>query len=139
MGTPYQSIITLEPGKRSGKPTIRGMRITVSLILRMLGSGHSVSEVLQAYPELEEEDVRQALRYAAWLAAQEQAGKQFSPEQRWWLDKIARHIGLNLQIGLEDFEIDGDFVNRGGRWGAMATLGADWQQLLDEMNQELVV
>lgn len=78
-------------------------------------------------------------RYEAWLAAQEGAGKQFSAEQRWWLDKIAEYIGLNLQITPQAFEIDGDFVNKGGRWGAMDALGAEWQQLLDEMNQNLVV
>ncbi|MEI2611646.1 MAG: type I restriction-modification enzyme R subunit C-terminal domain-containing protein [Candidatus Promineifilaceae bacterium] len=88
---------------------------------------------LSPYPE----QVR--ARYEAWLAAQEQVGKQFSPEQRWWLDKIAGYIGLNLQMTPTDFEIDGDFVNRGGRWGAMAALGPDWLKLLDEMNRELIL
>ncbi len=45
------------------------MRITVSVILKTLAAGHSVAEVLAAYPELEEEDVRQAMQYAAWLAS----------------------------------------------------------------------
>lgn len=61
--------ITIDPNLCLGQPTIRGMRITVSVVLRMLGGGHSVQEVLEAYPELEEEDVRQALQYAAWLAS----------------------------------------------------------------------
>lgn len=61
--------ITIDPGICLGQPTIRGMRITVSVILKMLASGHSVQEVVAAYPELEEEDVRQALQYAAWLAS----------------------------------------------------------------------
>jgi uncharacterized protein (DUF433 family) len=61
--------ITIDPNICLGQPTVRGMRITVSTILKMLGSGHSTAEVLRAYPELEEEDVRQTLRYAAWLAA----------------------------------------------------------------------
>lgn len=61
--------VTIDPNVCLGQPTVRGMRITVSTILKMLGSGHSTAEVLRAYPELEEEDVRQALRYAAWLAA----------------------------------------------------------------------
>lgn len=52
-----------------GRPTIRGMRITVSVILKMLGSGASTADVLAAYPELEEEDVRQAILYAAWLSS----------------------------------------------------------------------
>jgi type I restriction enzyme R subunit len=98
-----------------------------------------VRYALQPEGELAPYPAQVQARYAAWLAAQEGAGKQFSPEQRWWLDKIAQHIGLNLQIEPGDFEIDGEFVNRGGRWGAMETLGADWLQLLAEMNQKLVV
>jgi type I restriction enzyme R subunit len=78
-------------------------------------------------------------RYENWLAAQEQAGREFTAEQRWWLDKIAEYIGLNLQITPQDFEIDGAFVNKGGRWRAMDALGAEWLKLLEEMNRELVV
>ncbi len=61
----YQSIITLEPGKRSGKPCIRGMRITVGDILGWLASGMSVPEILEDFPELEERDIYAALSYAA--------------------------------------------------------------------------
>jgi uncharacterized protein (DUF433 family) len=61
--------VTLDPRICLGQPTIRGMRITVSVILKTLAAGHSVAEVLAAYPELEEEDVRQAMQYAAWLAS----------------------------------------------------------------------
>ncbi len=48
-----------------GQPIIRGMRITVSVILKMMAAGKSVDEVLAAYPELEREDVHQAMEYAA--------------------------------------------------------------------------
>ena len=61
--------ITINPDICLGQPTIRGMRITVSVILKMLAGGSSVQEVLEAYPELEEEDVRQAIRYAAWVVS----------------------------------------------------------------------
>jgi uncharacterized protein (DUF433 family) len=61
--------ITINPEVCLGQPTIRGMRLTLSVILKMLANGHTVQEVLDAYPELEEEDVRQALEYAAWLAS----------------------------------------------------------------------
>jgi uncharacterized protein (DUF433 family) len=61
--------ITIDPRICLGQPTIRGMRITVSVILKMLADGRSSGEVVAAYPELEEEDVRQAMRYAAWLAS----------------------------------------------------------------------
>lgn len=57
--------ITRDPEICEGKPTIRGMRITVSVILRMLAAGHTREDVLEAYPELEEEDVRQSLQFAA--------------------------------------------------------------------------
>lgn len=53
--------ITINPGICLGQPTIRGMRITVSVILKMLAGGASVQEVLDAYPELEIEDVQQVM------------------------------------------------------------------------------
>ena len=61
----YTKIITLEPGKRSGKPCIRNMRITVSDVLEYLASGMSVSEILGDFPELTEEDIRACLAFAA--------------------------------------------------------------------------
>ena len=61
--------ITIKPDLCLGQPTIRGMRITVSVILKMLGAGSSIADVLEAYPELDNEDVRQAIQYAAWLAS----------------------------------------------------------------------
>lgn len=61
--------ITINPEVCLGQATIRGMRITVSFVLKMLASGQTVPEVLEAYPELEEEDIMQALQYAAWLAS----------------------------------------------------------------------
>jgi uncharacterized protein (DUF433 family) len=61
--------ITVNPNICLGQPTIRGMRITVSVILKMLASGKSIVEVLEAYPELEAEDVQQAIKYAAWIVS----------------------------------------------------------------------
>lgn len=61
--------ITIDPGVCLGQPTIRGMRITVSVVLKMLAGGKSVDDVLEAYPELEGEDVRQAMQYAAWVVS----------------------------------------------------------------------
>ena len=60
--------ITFNPAVMGGKACIRGMRITVSLVLNLVANGMSNTEILQAYPYLELEDIRQALRYAAWLA-----------------------------------------------------------------------
>lgn len=61
--------ITVAPNICLGQPTLRGMRITVTVVLKMLAGGKSVEDVLQAYPELEAEDVRQAMRYAAWVVS----------------------------------------------------------------------
>ena len=60
----YKQIITIEPGKRGGKPTIRGMRISVSDILNWLASGMTISEILSDYSELTQEDIYAALSYA---------------------------------------------------------------------------
>ena len=62
--------ITVDPEICLGQPTIRGMRITVSVILKQIAGGMTPKEILKAYPELEEEDVVQALRYAAWLSSE---------------------------------------------------------------------
>ena len=53
-----------------GQPTIRGMRITVSIIIKQIANGMTKREILKAYPELEEEDINQALKYAAWLSSE---------------------------------------------------------------------
>jgi uncharacterized protein (DUF433 family) len=60
--------ITRDPDVMGGKPCIRGMRVTVGMIVGQIGAGRSVEEVLASYPYLEREDIMQALRYAAWLA-----------------------------------------------------------------------
>jgi uncharacterized protein (DUF433 family) len=61
----YRHLITIEPGKRSGKPCIRGMRITVSDVLQYLAGGMSVEEILTDFPELTAEDIRACLAFAA--------------------------------------------------------------------------
>lgn len=61
----YSSIITIEPGKRSGKPCIRGLRITVYDVLEYLASGMSAAEILADFPELTDEDIRACLAFAA--------------------------------------------------------------------------
>jgi uncharacterized protein (DUF433 family) len=61
----YQDLITIEPGKRGGKPCIRGMRMTVYDVLEYLASGMSHQEILADFPYLTEEDIRACLAYAA--------------------------------------------------------------------------
>lgn len=60
--------ITFDPNVMGGRACIRGMRITVSLIVNLVASGMDTKEILDAYPYLEPEDIGQALQYAAWLA-----------------------------------------------------------------------
>ncbi len=60
--------ITHDPKVMGGKPTIRGMRVTVGMVVGLIGTGCTVEQVLSDYPYLEREDVLQALRYAAWRA-----------------------------------------------------------------------
>jgi len=62
--------ITVNPEIMGGQPCIRGLRIPVSLIVRLVASGKTVKEIQDEYPELEEEDIRQALEYAAWVASE---------------------------------------------------------------------
>ena len=61
----YQSIITIEPGKRGGRPCVRGMRIAVADVLGWLAAGISHEQIISDYPELTEEDIRACLAYAA--------------------------------------------------------------------------
>jgi len=60
------SRITQSPGVMGGKPCIRGMRVTVGMIVGQIGAGRSLEELLADYPYLEREDILEALRYAAW-------------------------------------------------------------------------
>lgn len=61
------SRITFEPGKMGGRACIRGMRVTVGLIVSLVAEGMRIEDLLREYPDLELEDVRQSLAYAAWL------------------------------------------------------------------------
>ncbi len=61
----YRKIITIEPGKRSGKPCIRGMRITVYDVLSYLASGMTIEQILDDFPYLTREDILACLAYAA--------------------------------------------------------------------------
>jgi len=58
--------ITFDAGKMGGKPCIRGMRVTVGMIVGLLAEGYVKKEILEMYPYLEKEDIDAALRYAAW-------------------------------------------------------------------------
>jgi uncharacterized protein (DUF433 family) len=63
--------ISVEPDKMGGRPCMRGLRVTVATVVGLLADGMSEAEILADYPYLEPEDIRQSLRYAAWLAREE--------------------------------------------------------------------
>ncbi len=62
--------ITINPEVMSGQPCIRGLRIPVPLILRLLAKGKTILQILEDYPELEEDDIRQALSFASWATTE---------------------------------------------------------------------
>jgi uncharacterized protein (DUF433 family) len=64
--------ITFAPQVMGGKACIRGMRVTVGMILGLLASGKSNEEILEAYPYLERDDIREALAYAAWRSQEQE-------------------------------------------------------------------
>jgi uncharacterized protein (DUF433 family) len=62
--------IKVDPQVCEGRPTVRGLRITVDFILKLLGEGYTADEIVREYPELEKEDIYQAAKYGAWLASE---------------------------------------------------------------------
>ncbi len=62
--------ITFNPAVMGGKPCIRGLRITVGMLVGLLSAGKSVGEILESYPALEAADIEQALAYAAWRSGE---------------------------------------------------------------------
>ncbi|MFQ6055233.1 MAG: DUF433 domain-containing protein [Methanosarcinales archaeon] len=62
--------ITMDPEVMGGQPCIRGLRIPVSLIIKLIASGKTIKEIIEGYPELEEEDIKQSLEYAAWAVSE---------------------------------------------------------------------
>jgi len=62
--------ITMDPEVMGGQPCLKGLRIPVSLIIKLIASGKKIDAILEDYPELEEEDVKQSLEYAAWTVSE---------------------------------------------------------------------
>ncbi len=124
----WQAYAQLARDKVRGANSKRLLTDVISLVRHAL----QLEDELVPYPE------RVQQRYQQWLADQAAAGRAFTPEQRWWLDKIAEQIGVNLAIQPEDFDY-GEFFDRGGRIGAMRALGPDWTQMLAVMNEALSI
>jgi type I restriction enzyme R subunit len=78
-----------------------------------------------------------AANFKAWMAQQQAAGKAFTDEQRWWLEKMAEHIASNLGIEAEDFGY-APFDQRGGLGRVHQLFGSQLSNVVDELNRELV-
>jgi type I restriction enzyme R subunit len=122
----WRAYAQLEKDRVRGVNTRRVLADLVSLVRHAV----QLDDELEPYPD------RVAARYRDWLAAQEANGRTFTPDQRWWLDKIAEHIGVNLTVNAEDFNV-GEFFNRGGQVSAMRLFGPKLCTLLEELNTSL--
>ena len=118
----------LEQDKVRGVGAPRVLTDLVSLVRHAV----ELDDELEPYPD------RVRRRYEDWLAAQEAAERRFTAEQRWWLDQIAAHIGVNLGVSADDFGY-GELFQRGGWIAARRLFGAALPALLDEMNEALTV
>jgi type I restriction enzyme R subunit len=123
----WWAYVQLEKDKVSGAATQRVLTDLVSLVRHAV----QLDDELAPYPRL----VRQ--RYEAWLADQEAAGRRFTSTQRWWLEQIAAHIGVNLAMTLDDFGY-GELFDRGGQLAARKQFGRELPALLEELNAVLV-
>jgi type I restriction enzyme R subunit len=124
----WRAYAQLERDRVRGAGTRRVLTDLVSLVRHAV----QLDDELVPYPEHVQR------RYADWLAAQQSDGRAFTSEQRWWLDQVATHIGVNLEIHAEDFNY-GEFFNRGGQVAALRAFGPQLKSLLDELNERLNV
>jgi type I restriction enzyme R subunit len=113
---------------------VRGVsaRRTLTDLVSLVRHAVQLEDELVPYPDL----VRR--RYREWLAAQEAGGRAFTEEQRWWLDRIAGAIGVNLAVTSDDFQV-GELFERGGWIAARRLFGAELPVLLEELNGALAV
>jgi type I restriction enzyme R subunit len=123
----WRAYAALESDRVRGVNERRVLADVVSLVRHAV----QLDDELEPYPE------RVAQRYADWLKAQETAGRVFTDEQRWWLDKIAEHVGVNLSFGEADFAANGELADRGGQVAAQRLFGAQLGALIDELNTAL--
>jgi len=114
----------LERGRVRGS----GPRVLADLV--SLVRHVALDEDIEPYPAFVQR------RYVEWLKAQEVGGRAFTPEQRWWLDQIAAHIGINLEMTAEDFTA-GAFFQRGGQVAALRAFGGNLMPVVDELNDAL--
>ena len=119
---------------RLERDRVRGVggRRTLTDLVSLVRHAVQLEDELVPYPD------RVRRRYREWLAAQEAAGRAFTAEQRWWLDRVAGTIGVNLGVTSDDFQV-GELFERGGWIAARRLFGEELPVLLEEMNEALVV
>jgi len=108
-----------------------GGRRTLTDLVSLVRHAVQLEDELVPYPD------RVRHRYREWLAAQEAEGRAFTAEQRWWLDRIAGTIGVNLGVTSDDFQV-GELFERGGWIAARRLFGEELPVLLEELNEALV-
>ncbi|MFO1428436.1 MAG: type I restriction-modification enzyme R subunit C-terminal domain-containing protein [Steroidobacteraceae bacterium] len=123
----WQAYAALDQSKVKGASRRRILTDLVSLVRYAM---HQENELVP-YPE------RVAANFRAWMAQQQAAGKGFTDEQRWWLEKMAEHIASNLGIEADDFGY-APFDQRGGLGRVHQLFGAELPKVIDELNRELV-
>jgi len=111
---------------------VRGVneRRVLADLVALVRHAVQMDDELTPYPE------QVSQRYRDWLTAQEANGRAFNAEQRWWLDRIAEHIGVNLSVRADDLSM-GEFYNKGGQFAAQRVFGEGLPALLDELNRVL--
>ena len=123
----WQAYAALDASKVKGASRRRILTDLVSLVRYAMQQENE----LVPYPE------RVTANFKAWMAQQQAAGKGFSDEQRWWLEKMAEHIASNLGIEAEDFDLS-PFNQRGGLGKVYQLFGAELPKVIDELNRGLV-
>jgi type I restriction enzyme R subunit len=124
----WRAYAQLERDQVRGVGAKRVLTDLVSLVRHAV----QMEDELIPYPDL----VRR--RYRDWLEMQETGGRTFTEKQRWWLDRIAETIGVNLSVTSDDFQV-GELFSRGGWIAARRLFGAELPMLLEELNEALVV
>jgi len=123
----WNAYARLEQGKVRGAGTRRVLTDLISLVRHAL----QFEDELTPFPQIVQ------ARYQDWLKAQEAAGVVFSAEQRWWLDRIAEQIAVNLKIDSSDFEY-GDFFQHGGELQANDVFHGRLKPVLLSLNEQLI-
>ena len=123
----WQAYAALDQSKVKGA---RRRRILTDLVSLVRYAMHQDNELVP-YPE------RVAASFKAWMAQQQAGGKDFTDEQRWWLEKMAEHIASNLGLETEDFGF-APFDQRGGLGRVHQLFGAELPKVIDQLNRELV-